>query len=88
MDSFDRERMAIGNDGLTVVFGRLVESGNELHCTLSFQLITLKMAYTERVSTLDLDAPGETSKALSWKSCKAVRHSAMSDMDSAAIARL
>jgi hypothetical protein len=28
MDRFDGERMAIGNDGLSVVFDRLVESGH------------------------------------------------------------
>jgi hypothetical protein len=33
--SVDGERLAIGNDGLTVVFDRCVESGNTLHGTLT-----------------------------------------------------
>jgi hypothetical protein len=64
MDRVDGERMAIVNDGLTVVFVRCVESGNQLHGTLTILLITLKMAYTQRVSTLSLDAPGGTKKTL------------------------
>jgi hypothetical protein len=62
MESFDGERMAVGNDGLTVVFDRLVESGHQLHWTLTVRLNTLNMTYTQRVSTLKLGVPGETIK--------------------------
>jgi hypothetical protein len=90
MTSLDGERMAIGNDGLTVVFDRCVESGNPLHWTLAVRLNMLKMAYTQRVSTLSLDVPGGTKKPYSRDSDsdEALGYLAKSDCQSAAANRV
>jgi hypothetical protein len=59
-DGLDSPGMLIIDDRPAGIFDTCLESIGELHHILSVLLITLKMTYTERVSTLKLGVPGET----------------------------